>query len=143
MSQATLTDTEKTELLGVLRGLDPTRRGIPPEQRRARRHGVLQWMPLQLMPRFEGDRLRTLRVMLKDVSSGGAGLYSRRPFAVGDHFVLPVRFAEGGGQLYLCRVVFSRAASPRHYAVGASFVDSIEDPDATAPVPASWLRSQK
>lgn len=142
MTQATLTPTEKSELIDVLCGLDPTRRGIPPDQRCSKRRGVLQWMPIQLMPRFEGDRLRVLRVLLKDVSSGGTGLYSRRSFAMGDQFVLPVRFAEGGGQLYLCRVVFSKVASPRHYAVGASFIDSIADPDATAPVPTSWLRGQ-
>jgi len=120
--------------------LDPTHRGIPPEQRRSRRRGVLEWMPVQLMPRFDGDKLRILRVLIKDVSAGGAGLYSRRPFAAGDRFVLPVRFSEGGGTLFLSQVVFSRPASPRHHAVGAKFIAWIDDPEATVPVPREWLQ---
>lgn len=140
MSQATLSQDEKADLLGVLRDLDPTHTGIPPELRRAKRRGVLEWMPVQLMPRFEGDRLRILRVLIKDVSAGGAGLYSRRPFAADDRFVLPVRFDEGGGKLFLCRVVFSRPASPRHHTVGAKFLASIDDPDATTMIPTEWLQ---
>ena len=142
MSQLALTVEEKAQLLDVLSGLDPTHQSIPPEQRRSRRRGVLEWMPVQLMPRFDGDKMRLLRVLIKDVSAGGAGIYARRPFASGDRFVLPIRFREGGGKLFLSQVVFSRPASPRHHAIGAKFIAAIDDPDATVAVPREWLQGR-
>lgn len=139
MTQATLSREERHRLLDTLRGLDPTRCGLPKEHRRVRRRGVLEWMRIHVPPRRNEDRARVLRVLVKDVAAGGVGLYTRRVFAKNDRFVFPVHFMEGGGKLYLCEVVFCQRCSPRHFAVGAKFIASMEDPDGSAVVPTQWL----
>jgi hypothetical protein len=139
MVQAELTREERSELLQVLGTLDPTRRALPPEHRRARRRGVLEWMPIYLLPTAAEDRKRVVRVLVKDVAAGGMGMYARRPLEMGTRFAFPVRFQEGGGALYLCVVTFSRKSSPRHFAIGAKFIESVDDPAGDAGVPSEWL----
>jgi hypothetical protein len=132
MDSPTLTAEERHQLLAVLRELDQK---SPTEQRRGPRRKV----QLNLEIRLLGEkRLGRMPAILVNVAARGVGLQVERPMKVGQKFLLPLRFVEGGGWLVLCEV---RNYLPLRVAhkVGAKFLDRIDDPDGTSKPPMDWL----
>lgn len=133
-----LNKDERELVVGVLRELDPTG-GRPPELRKAKRQGVVQWTWARHLPNWVGGKAAVFKVLLRDVSTGGLGLWSRRCMRQGEWFVVTLRFKEGGGRLALCRVMHSHSVRDGWWTVGAGFVAGVDDPDGTAAIPRSWF----
>ena len=138
MTQATLNGWEKKQLMAVLRELDPTGK-LPEEMRQHKRRGIWQWLWIKTLTTQPDGKPHVFRILAKDVSGRGIGFFSRRQLPRGARFAVALRFAEGGGKLFLCRVTFCQETSQRHYAIGAQFVESINDDHADATIPADWM----
>jgi hypothetical protein len=94
---------------------------------------------LRRMPGAGSDRTQLFRIMAVDISKKGVGCLSRRRLEMGESFVLPLRFAEGGGELVLCRVRFLRQLESGHFRIGAEFVATTPDPTGRSRIPREWL----
>ena len=140
MAQATLSPTEVNQVLDVLRDLAAEHK--PTNQRRAQRRKVALPLWLRRIP-ASGERTGLYRIMAVDISNKGIGCLSRRKLELGETFVLPLRFAEGGGQLVLCRVRFSRELASGHFRIGAEFVATTPDPTGRARIPQEWLGEEE
>lgn len=127
-----LSARERRQLLSVLRELDPA--GLP-ENRRNNRRKVSS--PLWLR-RLSGSPRLPIKAALINASAHGAGLLLPIALAVGDRFVVPLRFAEGGGWLVLCEVRNCKPLPGKHFQVGVRFVDRITDDQETGQIPADW-----
>ncbi len=132
--QAQLSLDERHQLLSVLREMDPA--GLPENRRKPRRKVS---MNLWLRRIAKGATFPIQKVSLINASQAGAGLLCPQPLGTGERFVIPLRFAEGGGWLVLCETRNCRAVSQSHYKVGARFIDRVEDPEGTTRTPADWL----
>ena len=80
----------------------------------------------------------TFTIHTRNLSTGGLGFLSRRPFEVGERFVLPVKMPGTPSKVVLCRVTFSRYVSAGLYAVGSEFEQSLPDPTEKMDVPGEW-----
>jgi len=138
MTQATLNGWEKKQLMAVLRELDPTGK-LPEEMRQTKRRGIWQWLWIKTLAARGEAKPQVFRILAKDVSGRGIGFFSRRRLPRGERFAVALRFAEGGGRLFLCRVMFCQETSQRHFAIGAQFLDSVEDDHCDATIPADWM----
>ena len=137
MVQTTLSDVEVQQVLGVLRDLAAEQK--PTNHRRALRRKVALPLWLRRIPGRGAARSQLFRIMAVDISSKGIGCLSRRKLELGEAFVLPLRFNEGGGQLVLCRVRFLRELASGHFRVGAEFAATAPDPTGRARIPEEWL----
>ena len=140
-NETVLTKTERAEVVGILKELAPRRgAGLPRDARRARREGVLQWLWIKTVP-STGSRGRSelFRIMLENGSGSGVGFTSRKEMEVGEQFVVPLAFKEGGGKLVLCRVKHVRAVDGREWYIGAEFLTTVDDPDGRTKVPHAWM----
>jgi len=131
--EALLSAQERHELVCVLRQLDPQ---SPPEKRRSPRRKAL--VSLWIRRLIKGQPRSLLKLVLINVSENGVGTLAKTAFAVGDKFVMPLRFDEGGGWLVLCEVRNAKALPNGHYKVGAKFLDRVDDPCGDAKIPADW-----
>jgi hypothetical protein len=132
--QVQLSSRERHQLLSVLRELDPA--GVS-EHRKKPRRKVLQGLWMRRISK--GERFPVQKATLVNASQYGAGLLCAQPLAVGDRFVMPLRFAEGGGWLVLCETRNCKPLSDAHFKVGARFIDRIDDPTGTARAPGDWV----
>jgi hypothetical protein len=132
--QAQLSTSERHQLLSVLRDLDPA--GVAENRQKPRRKVALS---LWLRRIVKGGKFPVIKATLINTSPAGAGLLCPQPVAIGERFVIPLRFAEGGGWLVLCEARNCRSISDTHYKVGARFIDRIDDPSGTSRVPGDWL----
>ena len=140
MRELTLTTREREAVLGVLCELDPTRHGLPSDLRNWKRKAVSQPLWVYRLREKGRHKAQVFRAVTRDVSAGGIGLYSKMPFEVGERFVLPVHFEEGG-RLYLCEVASVRTGPGGGFrSVGARFLASVEQGQGTVPeIPEEWL----
>lgn len=132
-----LSVSEQRRLLSALAELEPGQR-LPKDGRKHKRWGVIQWLWVCRLARDPGHRPQIIKVLLRDVSAGGMGFFSRRPMKRGEFVVAPLHYAEGGGRLVLARLTFSKSVGKRHWIMGAQFVEHIDDPELRAPIPAEW-----
>jgi hypothetical protein len=132
--QVQLSASERRQLLSVLRELDPA---APAEKRHKPRRKVAQNLWLRRIARDEKFPLQ--KATLINTSPSGAGLLCAGPLRVGERFVIPLRFAEGGGWLVLCESRNCRRLSDSHFKVGARFIDKVEDESGSTRPPADWL----
>ncbi len=79
------------------------------------------------------------KVNTRNLSTSGVGLLSRRPFQVGDRFVLPVDVQGAVAKLLLCRVTFSRYISNGLHDIGAQFEKAIPNPNGDQMIPQEWI----
>lgn len=128
----TLTRQEVNQLLAVLCGKESA------DNRRYVRHTVAQPVWVKRFARLDRKRNELFKVLLADASRRGVGFLSKRIFQPGETFVVPLRYAEGGGSLVLCRTRHCRRTESGHYRVGAEFAATLPDPDGTAKIPAEW-----
>ena len=141
MSATELTQEERRKLIAVLRDLDVNG---PPERRRTPRRKVLVNLWIRKVKAAGTLREKTADVdmftgTIVNVSQKGVGLLVTRELAVGDRFVVPLRFNEGGGWLVLCDVRNVTRTATGRYKIGAQFTERMEDPDGNAKVPLDWL----
>ena len=137
MTQTTLSHNEVQQVLDVLRDLAAEQK--PTNHRRALRRKVALPLWLRRIPGCGSERSQLFRIMAVDISNKGIGCLSRRKLELGETFVLPLRFSEGGGQLVLCRVRFLRELASGHFRVGAEFAATTPDPTGRARIPEEWL----
>lgn len=128
-----LSKQEVQQLLAILTGKDSV------ENRRHPRHRVAQPVWVKRFAQSQRKRHELFKVMLTDASRRGVGLLSKRIFQTGESFVVPLRYAEGGGSLVLCRTRFCRSTESGHYRVGAEFAATIPDPDGKTRIPVEWI----
>lgn len=133
MTTVSLTPDQRHRLTAVLQDMDPT---APRECRRYARRSVALSIWAKTLSRRGKSAL--FRVSAVNVSTRGVGLLSRRQLSVGERFVLPLRFEEGGGRLALCQVRNSRKLDDRQHHIGAMFVAWVNDDRADMPIPADW-----
>lgn len=129
----TLTKQEVQQLLTILTGKSSS------EQRRHPRHRVAQPVWVKRFAQSERKRNELFKVMLTDASRRGVGFLSKRIFQAGESFVVPLRFAEGGGTLVLCKARFCRTTESGHYRIGAEFAATVPDPEGKAKIPVEWI----
>ncbi len=132
-----LSKQEVQQVLAVLRDINPSAK--PSDLRKYQRHSVATPVWIKKFARGTQSRAQLFKVMLTDASRRGLGLLSRRIFQSGESFVVPLRYAEGGGALVLCRTRFCRSTSTGHYRIGAEFTATLPDPDGNAKIPAEWV----
>jgi len=137
MTQTALSPSEIQQVLEVLHDL--ARDKAPANQRAADRRKVALPLWLRRLPGAGSDRSQLFRIMAVDISRKGIGCLSRRKMGLGENFVLPLRFTEGGGELVLCRVRYARQLQSGHYRLGAEFMATTPDPTGRARIPREWL----
>lgn len=137
MSVAKLSVVEQEELIGVLRELQAD---SPRCKRRSPRRKVRQAMWLKRPAIASRPVPQIFSVSATDISSNGVGFYSRRKLETGEQVVIPLQFREGGGMLVLCSIRFCRSMDNGHYHLGASFIETTDDPNGNARIPRHWLQ---
>ena len=135
MSTVTLSREEKHRLSAVLRSMDPT---APKENRRWLRHKVLFDLWIKKVSRRGKKAL--FKVLAINVSKRGVAIVSPQKLSIGERFVMPLRFDDGGGRLVLCQVRDCRTLPSGEHRVGAYFIEWIEDTTGTTPIPAAWMK---
>ena len=135
MSMVSLTPEQTHTLVAVLGELDPL---APRENRRTQRHKVA--LDLWIRKLSPTGRHAVFKVMAANLSKRGVALFSRRKMSVGERFVLPLRFDDGGGRLMLCQVRNSRELAGGHQKIGGQFIAWVTDDDGLAKIPDEWVR---
>lgn len=133
MSTVSLTSEQRHCLTAVLQDLDPS---APHESRRWSRHNVLMSMWIKKLSRKGKKSL--FRISAVNISKRGVGLISRQQLSVGERFVLPLRFEDGGGRLVLCQVRNNRPTEDGQHRIGALFMAWVNDDQGDAAIPADW-----
>ncbi len=135
MTQVTLSEEERHQLVAVLRELDP---GSPKEKRSGPRRKVLLSLWIRKVARGKATGLQ--KAVLVDVSRKGLAILTTEALEVGDKVVAPLQFGEGGGWLTLCDVRnCRRLTGVARWKVGLQFIDRIEDTDGKSKIPGDWL----
>lgn len=133
MATTDLNQKQRSQLLSILRELDPT---APAENRRHSRRKVLKALWIRQFNKTGDGPAR--KILLENVAKKGVGFLAHKPLEKGDKFLLPLDFEDGTGWTVLCEVRNCRKLSNGQYSVGARFIDQIERNGDTVQVPADW-----
>jgi len=131
---APLTYDEVLQIKNVLRDLDPT--AIQEKRRFPRQKTALELYVRKLAP---GARHALFKVLMVNTSKRGVGILAPRVMNLGERFVLPLRFDDGGGWLVLCSVRNRRKLAGGHWKIGAEFLAWVEDESGKTRIPAEWF----
>jgi hypothetical protein len=139
MNSVILSNAQREQLVDVLRELQAS-----PGQgnRRHPRRRVRQAMWLKRPAIAHRPTPQMFSISATDVSKGGIGFHSRRELAHGEQVIVPLQFREGGGMLVLCSVRYCRPLEGGHFHIGASFVETVDDPDGATRIPRHWMQGR-
>lgn len=134
---ADISEHELREIYQILQSLDNT---PPPPEANRRAHARSAWRFAGAVILIGLSARPTICMVTRNISTGGFGFVSSRPFTKDELFAICLPPTTGSRKAVLCAARFCRYIKKGKYEIGAEFVEVFQLGKDPNQLPAAWIQ---